>query len=658
MSIVRSPATDPRMAANILESLRLMKPADLERFGEMHKSDPYMFSLAFNESNIRKKVGASAQMQGAQQPPVNEQALQGMRADASVAAPEDSGIAQLNTGDMNYADGGIVAFAGGGKSVAAPSFDDALDAEGVTDPTQRAFLKSLYAQESSSGKKATTSNRGAVGGMQILPGTFKEVADPGMDIRNPLDNMRAGIRYGMKGYQAAKGDPVLAGAHYYGGPGGLQALAAGAARKDPVNPTAPDTRQYGESIAKRMAAMLPIGSAQAAQTLSPTPDLVSQIPAGGTSGAPTPAARDDRSYFGKLADTAGIPEEYQRNISNTLSALGGFSMPTAWASKAANLASKGLEPTAEAVATAARLKQVAETPRLMPPAKAGLEALDQAAQATRASATAARQARGLAADVQAAKGAEQSVDAATRSAQLAREMEAALRAKSAATGINAAKVANVGRGVTGMQALDQALREDTGAGEAVPPMAKETFRKLEREPSAPPTPIAPEQKKELTAAAKATMTPEERKESGFTSDDWLTLGFSLLSSKSPQFMEALGSAGLATLAGKQARTKAGLEAQKTAADIAQSGAMSKYYGAAADRYAAEDRPAAQMRKELAAAYLKLESDIMLKLDPVKMAAAKRQVDAEIAARYPELADTIGGAGPSLDLTKWGTPAKI
>jgi hypothetical protein len=530
MSIVRSPATDPRMAANILESLRLMKPADLERFGEMHKSDPYMFSLAFNESNIRKKVGANAQMQSAQQPPVNEQALQGMRADASVAMPEDSGIAQLNTGDMNYADGGIVAFAGGGKSVAAPSFDEALDAEGVTDPTQRAFLKSLYAQESSSGKKATTSNRGAVGGMQILPGTFKEVADPGMDIRNPLDNMRAGIRYGMKGYQAAKGDPVLAGAHYYGGPGGLQALAAGAARKDPVNPTAPDTRQYGESIAKRMTALLPIGSAQAAQPAA----------------APAKAApEDDGTVYDPMSGLPmyqGLPRE---------------SETPSWAAL-----KDVLRPVGKGVVKAAKF--ITSAPD-------------------------------TAADV---------------------------------------------------------------APAAPPPMAKENFRKLEREPSAPPASIAPEQKKELTAAAKATMTPEERKESGFTSDDWLTLGFSLLSSKSPQFMEALGSAGLATLAGKQARTKAGLEAQKTAADIAQSGAMSKYYGAAADRYAAEDRPAAQMRKELAAAYLKLESDIMLKLDPVKMAAAKRQVDAEIAARYPELADTIGGAGPSLDLTKWGTPAKI
>jgi hypothetical protein len=196
-----------------------------------------------------------------------------------------------------------------------------------------------------------------------------------------------------------------------------------------------------------------------------------------------------------------------------------------------------------------------------------------------------------------------------------------------------------------------------GAVENEEPYSTGEYQGKSGDPDTDIGPLTPATEKKVTTAAKATMTPEERKESGFTSDDWLTLGFSLLSSKSPQFMEALGSAGLATLAGKQARTKAGLEAQKTAADIAQSGAMSKYYGAAADRYAAEDRPAAQMRKELAAAYLKLESDMMLKRDPVKMAAAKRQVDAEIAARYPELADTIGGAGPSLDLTKWGTPAK-
>jgi len=188
--------------------------------------------------------------------------------------PEEMGIGALPERSLsNMADGGIVGYAFGGtpKGDRQPSFDEALDVEGVQDARQRAFLKALYGQESASGANTTTSNQGAVGHMQLKPDTFAGVADPDMDINNPFDNMRAGIRYGTQGYKAAKGDPVLAGAYYYGGPGGLQALAAGKVRTDSKNPQAPDTRQYGQQIAKRMFDLLPMGSAQAATTAPAAP---------------------------------------------------------------------------------------------------------------------------------------------------------------------------------------------------------------------------------------------------------------------------------------------------------------------------------------------------------------------------------------------------
>jgi hypothetical protein len=47
-----------------------------------------------------------------------------------------------------------------------------------------------------------------------------------------------------------------------------------------------------------------------------------------------------------------------------------------------------------------------------------------------------------------------------------------------------------------------------------------------------------------------------------------------------------------------------------------------------------------MRRELAAAFLKLEANPLLSLDPAKMTAAKRQVLQETLARYPELAGTM------------------
>lgn len=137
------------------------------------------------------------------------------------------------------------------KVKGATPFDAALAAEGVSGPVAD-IARSIYTQESSSGKNTKTSNRGAVGGMQILPGTFSSVADKGWDIGDPVQNARAGIRYLKQGYEAAGGDPALTGAFYYGGPGGLEKARKGIAVSDPLNPNAPNTLQYGQQVAARL----------------------------------------------------------------------------------------------------------------------------------------------------------------------------------------------------------------------------------------------------------------------------------------------------------------------------------------------------------------------------------------------------------------------
>lgn len=140
-----------------------------------------------------------------------------------------------------------------GSAGAKPStIDLALANEGVSGRAAD-FVRSIYQQESGSGKNTKTSNAGAVGGMQIIPGTFKSVADDGWDINNPEHNLRAGIRYAKQGFDAAGGDPVLAGAYYYGGPGGMAKARQGVAVSDPRNPKAPNTLQYGQQVASRMA---------------------------------------------------------------------------------------------------------------------------------------------------------------------------------------------------------------------------------------------------------------------------------------------------------------------------------------------------------------------------------------------------------------------
>ncbi|OUM01675.1 hypothetical protein A8M77_15490 [Variovorax sp. JS1663] len=156
-------------------------------------------------------------------------------------------------------------------------FESALAAEGVTGRAAD-FVRSIYQQESGGGRNTKTSNAGAVGGMQIIPTTFAEVADRGWSINDPLQNARAGIRYALKGLDAAGGDPALAGAFYYGGPGGLEKARRGVAVSDPRNPSAPTTLQYGQQVAARLpkerglvqrAVEAVIPSAQAAEQESP-----------------------------------------------------------------------------------------------------------------------------------------------------------------------------------------------------------------------------------------------------------------------------------------------------------------------------------------------------------------------------------------------------
>ena len=62
-----------------------------------------------------------------------------------------------------------------------------------------------------------------------------------------------------------------------------------------------------------------------------------------------------------------------------------------------------------------------------------------------------------------------------------------------------------------------------------------------------------EDKAPIIAAAKAEVPKAERK--GMTNDDYLTLGLNLLASESPQFMGAVGKAGLATLKAQKERVK-------------------------------------------------------------------------------------------------------
>lgn len=131
-------------------------------------------------------------------------------------------------------------------------FELAMQNEGILGTPLEPLARATFGQESSGGRNTATSYAGAVGPMQVMPGTFKMVADADWDINDPLANSRAGIRYLKQGWQASGGNPGLTAAYYYGGPGGMKKLTNGIAVGDPRNPNAPTTLQYSNQVLNRM----------------------------------------------------------------------------------------------------------------------------------------------------------------------------------------------------------------------------------------------------------------------------------------------------------------------------------------------------------------------------------------------------------------------
>jgi hypothetical protein len=95
---------------DVSSTLRFMDDRALQQYAAMHKNDPYIFPLAFQESQNRQRLRMGQQgAQGMQpQPKVNDQALAQM---APQQLPEDQGIATLAAPNMQQmADGGIAGY--------------------------------------------------------------------------------------------------------------------------------------------------------------------------------------------------------------------------------------------------------------------------------------------------------------------------------------------------------------------------------------------------------------------------------------------------------------------------------------------------------------------------------------------------------------------
>jgi len=644
----------------LTDTLSGMDLQELQDYARVNKNDPYIVSMALSMANTKKKIKIAQDGQAGMmpQPKVADQQIAQMSAPPpQQMLPEDQGIATLPAQNMqNMAGGGIVAFDDGGEvpgyaegiftgakkkykqlkgyefDGGPEMFDKALNAEGVTDPKQRAFLKAIHAQESDQALNAPTRDKsGAMGPMQVTRDAWTDVSKKGDALKSrsdPFENMRAGIRYASTGWQKSAGNPVLAGAYYYGGPGGFAKAQKGEAVASSED-KGQTTLQYGKQISAKYLQMLPLAAATAAPEIakpppqaapqaqgiatlasdpttgftvpqdvfSPSPEeerkyaaaqaqaaaeakrreaLVSQIP-GQT--AKAPAFKDTNTYFGGVADRMGIPLEVQRNVANTINATSGFTAPIGGVNRAAATVSKGLEPTAEMIQKAAQAKQIAETPRILPPAKAGLEALDEASAATRAAADNARRMRLLEQDRKAAIGAEQSVDAATKSAAIADKFAKEIALAQDAARLNQAKMTGAAQGLAMTQAADKANLIPRGGADIGTLTPNENIKESVFDPNFGGK-LPPDVKKDIVDDLKektGASTAELKKQAADSGMDFnsflFRFGLGLLAGESQYASVNAGKAGLGALDAELASQKLKQSAATTQADIAYKEAM-------------------------------------------------------------------------------------
>jgi hypothetical protein len=126
----------PASMTKITSVLSQMSDAELQQYAKLNKNDPYTMALVVSEANRRKEGGMPTQ----EQPKVVDQQI------ASMALPEDQGIAQLPVGNMEFADGGIVAFQSRGS---VPEPEDPLERQRAEDrqKIQDAYESGLISAE-------------------------------------------------------------------------------------------------------------------------------------------------------------------------------------------------------------------------------------------------------------------------------------------------------------------------------------------------------------------------------------------------------------------------------------------------------------------------------------------------------------------------------
>jgi soluble lytic murein transglycosylase-like protein len=253
----------------ITSKLALMPDAALKQFAEMHKEDPYSFSLAIAESNRRKEIRSQA-APVQPQPKVADQELSAMaQAPEPYRLPEEVGIGALPV-DMRMASGGIVAFDDGGdvysnegrnSKTAYREYALAKAKENGVDPV---LVDSIFNIES--GYKADAqSPTGPQGIGQLTKATGKAYGVNPEDRKDPYKNIDASVAYMADLNKKYAGDPSKIAVAYNQGETVLNKHLR--ANKGELNASSLPTEAQGylKKLQKFAFNAIPAASAQAEQ---------------------------------------------------------------------------------------------------------------------------------------------------------------------------------------------------------------------------------------------------------------------------------------------------------------------------------------------------------------------------------------------------------
>lgn len=580
-----------------------------QAYAAQHRNDPAVVATAVHVNNIVKAAERSKAMQaGGPMPTVVDQNIAAMTpAPAPVAQtqlPEDQGIARIPAPNIqSMADGGIAGYgdgddvprkngmaqggmydfaqrsepvvrmAGGGvpgykngglteKQKFAMQYKDVAEKVGKELGVDPGILISQWGLETAWGTKT-------VG--QYNFGNIKDVTGKGPKAYDKMEKSRDSYKsYDSPDAFAADYTALIkrnfpkavgAGSDIGAFSAGLQSGTKGAYATDP---------NYRKVLANTYK-NLPMGAAVAEEVPGTKKAPVdtstaAQIP-GQSVQAPASNYDQTNSFFGRMADKMGIPLEAQRQIGTTLNA------PTPLAPVVGSAKSgSGIVALGEKIGDKLGFLQGPKG-RMSPQEIAALQKESGGLKALEASQQVTKEAQAAGATLEEqeylrkmveANRAKEAADKYSKSANIA-EASMLREGQDVATAQRLSKTGQQAQAAGRTESLaNTVLPPDSAAPAANSAAGKIPFKgiddaELQRMQEANQSPMTSD---DIVKAAEEVTPAKERK--GFSNDDLLTLGLNLLASKSPNFMTALGEAGLATVASKKDREK--LEREQTMLD--------------------------------------------------------------------------------------------